>query len=190
MLQILQSHILKLVPQLKDSIDGIMPHFSIEEFRKDEELLTENAFCEKLFFVCRGMLHLYYTFSDEKHVIHFALENWWLTDYKTFPDIKPATLGIAATEDTTVAVISKRDYDALLLAHPLLAVYFNSIHQRAYGAALHKQKIYATISKKDFYSYFKNTYPELYQRIPSHILASYIGISSETFREFEVGYIS
>lgn len=190
MLQVLQSHILKSVPQLKDSIGAIMPHFSLQEFKKDEELLVENVPCERLFFVCKGMLHLYYAHSGENHTIHFALENWWLTDYKTFPDTNPAMLCIAAVEDTTVAIIGKADYDALLLAHPLLAVYFNNIHQRAYGAALYKQRTFATTPKEDFYRYFRNTYPDLIRRIPDPIFASYMGVSLATLEKIREQSIS
>src|SRR5690606_3019021 len=115
----------------------------------------------------------YYPHSGENHTIHFALENWWLTDYKSFPNTDNVRLHIAAVEDSIVAVIDKKSYDALLLKHPLLAVYFNDIHQRAYGAALLKQKTYATTSKEDFYSYFKTTYPILIQKVPEPIFASY-----------------
>lgn len=63
-----------------------------------------------------------------------------------------------------------------------MALYFNKIHERAYGAALLKQKTFATVSKKDFYSYFRNTYPHLTQTITDPVLASYMGVSMEALK--------
>ena len=40
MLQILQNHIVRSVPQLTAAISEIMPHFSLRYCKKDEELLT------------------------------------------------------------------------------------------------------------------------------------------------------
>ncbi len=190
MLQVLREHILKSTPQLVDEIDAILPYFSLENFKKEEVLLKENSKADKLFFVCKGLLHLYYTHSGENHTIHFALENWWLTDYKSFSNTDNAQLSIAAVEESVVAVITKESYDALLLRHPMLAIYFNNIHQRAYGAALLKQKTYATTSKEDFYNYFKTTYPMLMQRIPEPIFASYMGISLKKFKKIQAKHIS
>jgi hypothetical protein len=118
------------------------------------------------------------------------LENWWITDYKTFADGKPAVYAIAAMEDSEVTFINRKNYEALQLQFPLFALYFNKIHERAYGAALLKQKTFATISKSDFYRYFKTTYPELILRIPDNIFASYMGISTEALKVLQDEYVS
>ena len=190
MLQVLREHILRSVPQLVHEMGDILPYFSLEQFKREAILLDENSKADRLFFVCKGMLHLYYPHSGDNHTIHFALEKWWLTDYKSFPNTDNARLLIAAVEDSIVAVIDKKSYDALLLKHPLLAVYFNDIHQRAYGAALLKQKTYATTSKADFYNYFKTTYPTLIQRVPESIFASYMGVSLKTFKKIKAEHLS
>ncbi|MCM4164476.1 MULTISPECIES: hypothetical protein [unclassified Arenibacter] len=65
-----------------------------------------------------------------------------------------------------------------------------TIHQRAYGAALLKQKTYATTSKADFYNYFKTTYPILIQRVPESIFASYMGVSLKAFKKIKAEHLS
>jgi hypothetical protein len=93
-------------------------------------------------------------------------------------------------EDAEITCISRKDYEGLLLQYPLLALYFNQIHERAYGAALFKQKTYATVSKKDFYHYFRSTYPELMRKMPDDIFASYMGVSVATLKQLQDEYIS
>ncbi|MCH5719710.1 Crp/Fnr family transcriptional regulator [Niabella hibiscisoli] len=141
--------------------------------------MRENEHCEFIYFVVKGALYLYYEQEDTRQVIHFALENWWLTDYKTFATGSPAVYSIAAMEDAELIVMSRQQYEALLNQFRVVALYFNKIHERAYGAAQLKQKTYATLPKIDFYRYFQNTYPEIISRIPDAIFASYMQVSLE-----------
>lgn len=186
----LYRHIQKLVPGFAADYELLLPFLQTKTVKKEELLLSEGEICDTIYFVNTGCLYLFYENNNEKQVIHFALENWWITDYKTFADAKPAVYSIAAMEDSQITFMSRRDYDALLLRFPLLALYFNKIHERAYGAALLKQKIFATRSKKDFYHYFRTTYPQLIIRIPDHIFASYMGVSMDALRILQEEFVS
>jgi CRP-like cAMP-binding protein len=164
------------------SWEQMLPFFQTMHVKKDTLLLNEGETCDNIYFVNQGCLYLFYDQDDQKQVVHFALENWWLTDYKTFCDGKPAVYAIAAMEDAEITCLSRINYETLLLQLPLMALYFNKIHERAYGAALFKQKTFATLSKEDFYRYFSDTYPQIIQRIPDTIFASYMGVSRETLQ--------
>ena len=186
----LYQHIQKLVPDFTTAIEEIAMFFQTKSVKREELLLREKEICDTIYFVNKGCLYLFYEDNEEKQVVHFALENWWITDYKTFPDGKPAVYSIAAMDDSEITCISRKNYETLLSAFPLLALYFNKIHERAYGAALFKQKTFATVSKKDFYCHFRNTYPELIKRIPDPVFASYMGVSLEALKTFQTQYIS
>jgi CRP-like cAMP-binding protein len=186
----LYQHIQKLVPAFTIAEEQLTPFLQTKTVKKEELLLKEGEVCDTIYFVNKGCLYLFYEDKGEKQVIHFALENWWITDYKTFADAKPAVYAIAAMEDSEITCMSRANYDALLSAYPLLALYFNKIHERAYGAALFKQKTYATVSKPDFYRHFRNTYPELIKRIPDAIFASYMGVSLTDLKTYRDLYIS
>ncbi len=186
----LYRHIQQLIPGFTAEWEQLLPFLQTKTVRKEELLLREGEICDTIYFVNTGCLYLFYEHNQEKQVIHFALENWWLTDYKTFCDGRPAVYAIAAMEDSEITFMSRENYEALQLQFPLLALYFNKIHERAYGAALLKQKTFATVSKKDFYHYFKTTYPELILRIPDTIFASYMGVSPEALRVLQEEYVS
>ncbi|MCH5686779.1 hypothetical protein LWM68_22480 [Niabella sp. W65] len=101
-----------------------------------------------------------------------------------------AVYSIAAMEDSELVVMTRRQYEDLLNQYPVIALYFNKIHERAYGAALLKQKTYATLSKEAFYRYFKSTYPEMIARIPDAIFASYMQVSLEELTQLKAAFIS
>jgi CRP-like cAMP-binding protein len=186
----LYQHIQKLVPGFTVAQDAIAPYFQTKTIKKEDLVLSEKEICDTIYFVNTGCLYLFYENNNEKQVIHFALENWWITDYKTFADSEPAVFSIAAMEDSEITCISRGNYDTLLSAFPLLALYFNKIHERAYGAALFKQKTFATVPKKDFYFHFRHTYPQLIKRIPDPIFASYMEVSLETLKTYQDLYLS
>jgi len=185
----LYRHIQKLVPGFATPQEELFPFFQTRSVNAEDLILSETDICDTIYFVNSGCLYLFYE-DNGKQVIHFALENWWITDYKTFADGKPAVYSIAAMEDSEIICISRQNYETLLTKFPLLALYFNKIHERAYGAALFKQKTFATVSKKDFYNHFRNTYPELIKRIPDAIFASYMGVSTETLAILAHEYVS
>jgi len=191
MTESLYQHMQQLLPGLElPPAAALRPFFETRSVAKDEILLEEGMPCERIYFVNTGCLYLYYTDKDKKEVIHFALENWWLTDYKTFATAAPAVYALATLEAGEVTSMSRQQYEALQAQYPLLGVYFNKIHERAYGAALLKQKTYATLSKADFYNYFRRTYPAVLQRIPPHIFASYMGVTPEALLALEANFVS
>lgn len=71
-----------------------------------------------------------------------------------------------------------------------MALYFNKIHEWAYGAALPKQKTYASVTRAHFYHYFRSTYPVLIERIPDEIFAAYRGISMDRLQEIKAAFVS
>ena len=186
----LYRHIQKLVPGFEVEFKELQSFLHTKTVKKEQLLLKEGEICDTIYFVNSGCLYLFYEDNNEKQVIHFALENWWITDYKTFSDAKPAVYSIAAMEDSEITYMSRKDYETLLSKFQLLALYFNKIHERAYGAALLKQKTFALTSKKDFYRYFKTTYPELIIRIPDAIFASYMGVSPEALKVLQEEFVS
>jgi CRP-like cAMP-binding protein len=181
----LRLHIQQLLPGFTIPWEEIAHFFQTISVKKDELLLNEGETCDKIYFVNKGGLYLFYHHNGQKQVVHFAIKNWWITDYKTFSDSKPAEYAIAAMDDSEITCLSRANYETLQLQFPFMSLYFNKIHERAYGAALLKQKTFGTTSKKDFYHYFRNTYPHLTQIVTDAILASYMGIPVEALQTFK-----
>lgn len=185
MIKQLSDHIAGLVPSFKDEVKKVAGYFEHRRYSKDETVIAEHDPVDTFYFVIKGCLHLYYTDgAGKQNTIHFAMENWWITEYNAFLGNSAARFGITALENAEVMVITKKQLDRLLLDFPFMGVYFNAIHMKAYGASLLKQKTFATVSKKDFYTYFTSHYPEFVSRVPHPVLASYIGISTEELAFF------
>jgi len=176
----LHDHIVKLIPTFEKEVEKVLHYFKKQSFPKNQIIINEGKSVEDYYFVLKGCLHIYFTDNKGRNnTIHFAIENWWITEYNAFLSDSVSNFNIATLEETEVLTIKKEKFEQLLLDFPFMAIYFNKINMRAYGAALQKQKVFATVSRKDFHHYFCKTYPELVKRFPDDVFASYIGISKE-----------
>ncbi|MCX8525029.1 Crp/Fnr family transcriptional regulator [Chryseobacterium formosus] len=174
----LYQHIVTLIPAFESEVEKVLHYFEKQSFPKNHIVIKEGSNVDCFYFVLKGCMQIYFTDNlGNKNTIHFAIENWWVTEYNAFLGNPGTQFNIATLEDTEVLMIEKEKFEQLLLDFPFMGIYFNKVHMRAYGASLLKQKTFATVSKKDFHYYFCTHYPDLVRRFPDDVFASYIGIS-------------
>lgn len=98
----------------------------------------------------------------------FAPENWIITD-NCEGDI-PCDLYIDAIEDSTITVTEK-DFTKLTSDRKLLIKRINVLQKRVI--------MLMSSSAVERYQHFVETYPDIIQRVPQRMIASYLGITPE-----------
>ena len=134
----------------------------------------------KAFYVNRGLLRSYVIDSkDKEHIYMFAPEGWLVTDVELMSSPKGATLIIEALEDSEVEVLTEhvfRDLDKLPL--PLLKNQVFTLINRI--NALQRRVLQLMLeSAEERYHAFLKTYPDIVQRVPQKMIASYLGITPQ-----------
>lgn len=127
-------------------------------------------------------------FINEKgmeQTIQFAIENWWITDYLAFDRQAKTEFSIQALEPTEVLQIDYQHQERLLSAFPQLERYFRLIYQRVYAALQLRAKYFYDFSREQLYHHFNNSFPGFTQRIPQHLLASYLNMTPEYLSEIK-----
>lgn len=187
----LKNHISRFAAFNPEELENIVSRFKRISLAANENIVIEGAPCSRFYFVNAGSLRLFFlSNSNTEQTIHFALENWWITDLTAFNTGKGADFSIQALEKSDVSFIEKAAFDRLLTDYPTLGLYFYHIHQRAYAASLYKVKSTAKTSKEDFYAYFTTTYPDFVKKLSNEVLASYIGVSCEYLEELKSASLS
>lgn len=187
----LKAHIEKYIRVSDADFAGILSFFETLAMRKKANLLTEGKVCRYHYFVVRGCLRMF--FVNEKGVeqtTHFALEQWWLSDYASFESGKASDFYIQAVEQTEVLVISAAAQEAMLQQYPQMERYFRLVYQRANAAAQFRIKALYSLSREALYHHFNSRYPEFVQRIPQYLLASFLGFTPEYLSEIRSRRIS
>lgn len=155
--------------------------FSPKKIRKRQYLLQEGNICRHLAFVEKGLLRSYNV--DDKgieHMIHFAWEGWWMADMLSFLSIEPSTYDIDAIEDSELLLISRPDFEEMLIKVPVMERYFRILFQN--NIISKERRLISSISNsaEEKFIHLSATNPELIKRIPQQLVASYLGITPET----------
>ncbi|MDR0223768.1 MAG: Crp/Fnr family transcriptional regulator [Myroides odoratus] len=169
----------QLTPTEKEQISSF---FRVKKLRKRQFLLQEEDVCKDFAFVSQGLLKSYVL--DEKgneNINLFGWEGWWIADFQSFLFQTPATLAIEAIEDCELLLLSRVNYDQMLEEVPVMERYFRLVYERSLATKDQRLVTAQTYSAEEKYIHLIQTYPELMQRIPQSLLASFLGLTPETF---------
>jgi len=155
--------------------------FLPKTIKKGGFLLREGETADIGAFVCKGFLRSYIIDNKGKeHIIQFAPENWWISDKGGVAEKGPAHFFIDAIEDSDVLLISRQGHMTMMEKIPAYAAAFQAGIQKR-NSAKDKRIVHSLSSTAETrYNDFLDTYPSIAQRIPQHMLASYLGITPET----------
>ncbi|MDX1603124.1 MAG: Crp/Fnr family transcriptional regulator [Salinimicrobium sediminis] len=155
--------------------------FIPKKLRKKRFLLEEGEPCIYTTFVEKGLLRSFTI--DEKgneHILQFGMEGWWVADLYSFLTSEPSEYNIEALEDCELLLITKSSWDLLLDEVPAFERYFRILIQNNLIAT--QRRLMGTISTtaEERYTKLLHDFPRISQRVPQHMIASYIGVTRET----------
>jgi CRP-like cAMP-binding protein len=156
-------------------------NFRPKRMLKRQFLLQEGDLSRQLTFVEKGALCSYSIDSDgNRHVIRFAFEGWWVGDLKSFITGKPTMLNTEVLEDSELLILDKKNHEKLLQEIPAYERYQRILLQNAYVALHERIENALGLTAEEKYERLMERTPEFLNRVPQHLVASYLGISPET----------
>lgn len=152
-----------------------------KKLRKKQFLLQEGEVWHYNAFICRGLVK---TFSiaenGTEHIISFAPENYWTGDRESLINGTPSRLNIDAIEPTELIIIEKSDFEKICADIPQLNQLMNQIIQKSFIVSQNRILANISFTAEEKYQNFLEKYPHIVNRIPQHMIASFIGITPET----------
>lgn len=149
--------------------------------KKNQYLLQQGQVCRQFAFIVKGAMRQYRIDSKGKeHIVQLLVEDWWCGDRESFIMLTPSSYTIDAWEDTQYLTLTMADTLVLSKKIPAILVMQRKLDDN-HSIALQKRVDAAlSLSAEERFLEFSNHYPELVQRFPQHIVASYLGITKET----------
>lgn len=155
--------------------------FTPKKIRKKQYLLQEGDVCRYVAFVEKGMLRMYTI--DEKgseHIVQFAFEGWWMADQYSLLTGEPSTFSIEAMEDSELLLLSRQAEEEMLEKIPKFEKYFRLLLQNNLIATQRRLTRTLTQTAEQRYTELIHSCPTIPQRVPQHMMASFLGITPET----------
>lgn len=181
MFDVLYHYLTQRIQLSESDFHAIQDLFIPKTLDRGELLLREGELAKYGSFVCKGCLRSYVVDSKGKeHVVQFAPENWWLSDIDSMMNKKPSLYFMDAVEPTDVLLIDLPSFQKILEQLPGLAASFQKGREKHTDAKDKRIVASLTSDAEERYRQFLQTYPSIVQRVPQHMIASYLGLSPET----------
>lgn len=155
--------------------------FTPRAIRRRQYLLQAGDVCRHVAFVNKGCLRSYtIDAKGGEHIMQFAIERWWISDMYSFLTEEPAEYNIDAVEDSELLVMDRASQELLFKKVPKFERFFRLLLEGNYVATHSRVRTMISGTAEEKYLSFSNAYPEIVQRVPQHMIASYLGITPET----------
>ncbi|MEJ8818658.1 Crp/Fnr family transcriptional regulator [Lacibacter sp. H407] len=173
--QVIQQMISISENELNDFLDQTITR----TFKKQEIVSRPNAIPNEIFFINKGLIRVIVADNDgTEHTIHFALENQFIADYSCFMQKQPSLYTLQAVEETEVVVLPrsaiewgyKNLKDGEKMGRLIAEFYFIYQDDRI-------KNQYARTPKQRYDS-ITEVFPDIHNRVPQHMIASYLGITA------------
>jgi CRP-like cAMP-binding protein len=150
------------------------------QLQKGDVLLRQGQVCNRIYFVERGLLRLYYYVNGKEVTEYFATEGRLMGGVDSFFSRMPSRKEIEALEPCVLHSIAFNDlemlyrqFHALEKAGRLLATAaFLSMQERLFSLQFHPAK--------QRYETLLAAAPDIVQRVPLGLIASYLGVTQVT----------
>jgi len=160
-------------------VEALKQRISVKSFKKGSVLQQGGDMVSRIYYVKKGLLRSYSIDQKGKeHIFMFAPEGWIIADGADFAS--PCQLFIDVLEDSEIEVVDKKLFEEVYIPLTL-----ESDKQRT--AAMIKrisvlqERVIMLMSASAIkrYEHFRATYPQIMQRVPQRMIASYLGITPE-----------
>lgn len=146
---------------------------------KRKSLVTEpGQQSNEVYFISKGLLRV--TITDKagtEHTLHFALEGQFIADYTAFIQQQPSSYDLQALEDLELMVLPRAainwGYANMQQGEKLgrlIAEYYFMYQDNRLNNMYFR-------SPKERYDTITEVFPNIHNRVPQHMIASYLGIT-------------
>jgi CRP-like cAMP-binding protein len=180
MFELIDANIARHIHLTPEELDHFHSLLQVKKFKKKQFLLQDGEISHFQGFINKGCIKNY--ILDDKgyeFIMSFAIEEWWIGDLMSFYEQKPGNLFIETIEDTELLTLDHDTNEKLLREIPKFERFFRILVQRA--AYTLQQRFFNTLAKpaEERYLEFIKKYPQIVQRVPQQLIASYIGVTPE-----------
>lgn len=155
--------------------------FTPFKLRKRQFLLQAGDQCKYFAFIVKGAMRMYSVDDGGiEHVVRLGVEQWWMGDRESFVELTPSRYHIDAWEHCELLYVTREGTLELQEKVPAFCAMKMKLDERNMMA--NNRRLTSAISSQadKRYTDLVECYPELIERFPQHIIASYLGINKDT----------
>ncbi|WP_215225288.1 Crp/Fnr family transcriptional regulator [Echinicola shivajiensis] len=178
--QELIEHFKQVFPLQEADLKVFLSKFKSLCLKKGEYFIHEGQICKKIGFILEGSMLCSYNKDGQEIIDEFSLDKEFITDYYSFLTHLPADKNVKCLEDSELLVIAYDDIQSLYSQNPIYEKLGRIMAEKLFINWQQKNKSLMLDNAETRYSKLINRRPDLPQRIPQYLIASYLNIKPET----------
>jgi CRP-like cAMP-binding protein len=183
--EILKSHIGKTITLTDEQFEHFFSHFKPRSFKKGQVIVAAGDKVKEEYFVLEGCLKTFYINDDLKmYILQFAMPTWWASDYHALYSQTKATVNLDCITDAEILCLSNDDREKLCKEIHAVEHFFRWRTNKGYVASQKRLLSFMNNDARARYEELMVQYPQLYNIVPKHLIAAYLGVSRETLSRF------
>ena len=177
----LREHIEEITAITDQDFEAVKPFFTIRKVLKHQYLIQQGDEAKYEYLILSGVFRVFYLDEDGKeHIVQFATENWWMSDYIAYFNQKKANMYVLCMEPGEVLSLTLEGREKLASILPQMEHFFRVKLTNGYMALQARIVSLLSSNPQQRYEEFAELYPNLIQKIPKKYIAEYLGVSRET----------
>jgi CRP-like cAMP-binding protein len=179
--EILKQHITKTASLTDEQFEYFFSHFKPRSYKKGQVIIGTGEKVEQEYFVISGCLKAFFINDELKmYILQFAMPTWWTSDYGALYNQTNATISVDCIIDTEVLCLSNLDREKICSELHQVEHFFRWRTNRGYLASQKRLLSFMNNDTRIRYEELLALYPQLYNLVPKHLIAAYLGVSRET----------
>jgi len=178
---VLKNYLRKHIDLTNAELDTFCSRFILKKTRRAEVLLEAGNVCRHMYFVNKGCLRVYLIDEQARESTRFLIpEGRFGTAFPSFILQESSQANIQAIEASEVLCLTYQSFRELPDLLPGWEKLYRMNLERDYIDSIKRIESLITMSAKERYALLMENNPGIIQRLPSKIIADYLGISQET----------
>jgi len=161
--------------------DAILAHTDVEIFKKGDIIAQEGKTSDKCYLVLKGCLRQYQIIDGEEKTTNFFLEGQPAVLYSSYLKKIPTDYFLSCVEDSVLLTGTRAQEQELRKNYPELEHLTYSLMLQDYSKAENYAALLNGYKPEDRYLILMEKQPQLLNRVPLHQIASFIGVTPESF---------
>ncbi len=186
----IQKHIAQLLSLQEEDLKVFISKFKALSLKKGEYFIREGQISRKVGFIVKGSMLCSYNKDGKEIIDEFSLDKEFITDYVSFLTNSPAGKDVKCLEDTDLVVIGYEDMQELYTQSPIFEKVGRLMAEALFMNWQQKAKSLMLDDAEARYLKLITRRPDLPQRVPQYLVASYLNVKPETLSRIRKKIIS
>lgn len=176
-LQGLRNKILSYTEVDKSVLDQEVRSYRRLDLKKGETLIAPGQLVRYFYYVAKGCIYYYKLEEGEQKVLEFYTYDVFFTDLPAYVKETPSKYYLRAAEESIVFAIKKSDAENSFESSHQLERFGRLSMQEAFMKSFNRIERLNSRSNEERYLRLLQKRPDLLQRVPQYLIASYLGLT-------------